>query len=148
SLRRPEPKIDELEDAEIETTAGPPAGGAPTFDWDVIEDFNAHIPLSLWVDASANSLLPSRMQLRVAQTGWVRALALGRNEEARKFMDRIVALQPGASAVARPFLDARDTEEARFAGLFIILSFSPLDPMLPAPESPVVNLSKPKSFRN
>src|SRR6185369_6110418 len=83
-LRRPEPHIEEFEGNEQETEKSPIAGAAPVFDQDLIDQFNYHIPLSLWVDASANRIVPADLQLRIAQACWTRAVVLSRYDEARK----------------------------------------------------------------
>ena len=143
-LRRREPEIVEFEGSETEAGTSPmPLGTAPVFDWDVIRDFNGHVPLVLWVDASGNTHLPGDMQLRVAEAGWVRAVLLGKDEDARKLMQRVLELQPEAAKVANGFLAAHDPEEARFAALFIILRSPALRPALQVPQLPTPNLAAP-----
>jgi hypothetical protein len=144
SLRRPEPNIALLEgSSEGDEKTPMPTGTARVFDGDVIEVFNAHMPLSLWVDASGSALLPAYMQLRIAQAGWLRAMLLGRAQEAGKLMQRILLLQPGAAELAQGFLSAHDPEEARFAALFIILRIPSLSPSLWSSEYPTPNFATP-----
>jgi hypothetical protein len=144
-LRRPEPGTAEFEDHEISLDKTPmPSGTAAVFDGDVIALFNARVPLSLWVDAARNPILPAHMQLRIAQAGWIRAVLLGKGEEARKLMERAVALQPEAAEVARGFLSAREPEEARFAALFIVLRTPSLVPRLAIPDISTPNLAAPR----
>ena len=121
---------------------GPLPGTARVFDEDSIDGFNAHMPLSLWVDASGNALLTAYMQLRIAQVGWLRAMLLGRTEEARKLMQRVLELQPGAGGLAQAFLSARDPDETRFAALFVILRIPSLVPLLGPPEYPTPNFAE------
>src|SRR5258708_7118877 len=83
------------------------------------------------------------MQLGIAQVGWLRAVLLGRAEEARKLMQRIVELQPGAVEVAQSFLSAHDPEEARFAALFVILRIPLPVPSLGSPDYPTPNFAAP-----
>lgn len=144
SLRSPEPKLENYEGHEVIGNTPMLTGTAPVFDWDVIDAFNMQVPLSLWVNASANKLLPPQMQLRIAQAGWSRALMLGKVEDARNLMQRILDLQPGATDVANGFLSARDAEEARFAALYVILRTPGLRPTLLAPELKVPDLAKPR----
>src|SRR5258708_34780707 len=114
--------------AEVDGKTPMPTGTARVFDQDAINGFDTHMPLSLWVDASGNALLPVYMQLRIAQVGWLRAMLLGRAEEARRLMQRVLELQPGSAEVAQGFLSAHDQEEARFAALFVILRIPRLVP--------------------
>jgi hypothetical protein len=129
ALRRPEPNIVELEDYEVDSENTPiPTGTAAVFDRDAIHVFDVHAPLALWVDASGNTILPAHVRLRIAQAGWLRAVLLGRYEEARKLMQLVVELQPGAAEVAHSFLSAQNGEPARFAALYIILRSPSLRP--------------------
>lgn len=144
SLRRPEPNIALLEGSlEGDEKTPMPTGTARVFDGDVTDLFNAHLPLSLWVDASGDALLPTYMQLRIAQAGWLRAMLLGKAEEAGKLMRRIMLLQPGAAELAQGFLSAHDPEEARFAALFIILRIPSLSPWLWSSEYRTPNFAAP-----
>ena len=143
SLRRPEPNVTLFENYEVDDKTPMPTGTARVFDGDVIGVFNAHLPLSMWVDASGNALLPAYLQLRIAQAGWLRAILLGRADEAEKLMHRILELQPGAAELAQGFLSAHDAEEARFAALFIILRIPSLSPSLWSSEYLTPNFAAP-----
>jgi tetratricopeptide (TPR) repeat protein len=131
SLRRPEPKLAFAENAESEIDKTPlPTGDSPVFDEDVVKIFNAQVPLSLWVDAAANSRVPPSVRMRIALAGWLRAVLLGRQEEARKLLAKAVELKPAAAPAAKDFLDARDPLEARHAALFLVLRSPSLQPRL------------------
>src|SRR5260370_37339962 len=143
SLRSPEPEVSLFENHEVDDKTPIPTGAAPVFDTDVSAGSNAHVPISLWVDASGNALLPGYMQLRIAQVGWLRAMLLAKAEEARKLMQRVQELQPGSAELAQSFLSAHDPEEARLAALFIILRIPSLHPQLPSPEILTTNFAAP-----
>jgi hypothetical protein len=130
-LRRPEPHIVEFEGREVESGTTPIATGtAPVFVGNVNGIFNFSAPLSKWLDASGSTQLPAYMQLRIAATGWLRAVLLGRDAEARKLMERVVKLQPKSAEAAGGFLSARDTAESKFAAVYLILRAPGLRPAL------------------
>jgi hypothetical protein len=143
-LRVPEASVQEYDGAERDTDSPPiPDELTPVFDYDLIHDFNERIPLALWVDASRNAVVPGHIQIRIAQSGWMRALLLGRDEEARQFMQRMVELQPGAAATGRAFLSAANADERHFAAIYIALRSPSLRPVLPAPDREIENLGRP-----
>jgi hypothetical protein len=132
SLRRPEARVMDAEE-EGEFALEPtekPVETAPTFDQDALGIFDLHLPLALWVDASGNARLPANIQIRIAEAGWVRAVLLGRLEEARKLMERIRQLQPESAKITGDFLAATDEEHARLAALFIVLRSPALEPQI------------------
>lgn len=145
SLRRPEPNVVEYDGSEAEEETPGPAKDAPVFDSDALHQFDAHLPLTLWVDASRNKALPPHMQARIAVSGWMRAVLLGRSEEARSLMQRVVELQPGAAEVAKGFLDAREPGEARFASVYVSLWAPTVCPYLPGVWDLPVNLASPRA---
>jgi tetratricopeptide (TPR) repeat protein len=147
SLRRPESNIEEYEGKEVEAQKSPlPTGAAPVFDADARHVFDWHLPLALWVDASRNQSLPPHMQERIALSGWVRAVLLGRSEEARSLMQRVVELQPGAAEVAKGFLEARDPGEARFASAYLSLWAPSFCPYLLGAQHRTANLAAPRAI--
>ena len=120
-----------------------PSGTDPVFDVDARQQFDAHVPLTLWVDASRNENLPPQIQVRIALTGWLKAVLLGRSKEARSLMQRVVELQPGAAEVAKGFLEAHDPAEARFASVYVSLWVPSLCPYLPFAEDTTPDLASP-----
>jgi hypothetical protein len=147
SLRRPEPNVVEYDGKEAEGQEAPlSTGTAPVFDSDARHLFDSHVPLALWVDASRNKTLPPHMQVRIALAGWVRAVWLGRSEEARSMMQRVVELQPDAADVAKGFLDAREPGEARFAAVYVSLWAPSVCPYLPGAEDRTANLASPRAL--
>jgi hypothetical protein len=131
SLRRPEPHIVELEGHEVESDRTPIATGtSPVFVGNVNGVFNFAAPLSTWLDASGSAQLPAYMQLRIAEAGWLRAVLLGRDAQARKLMERVVKLQPKPASAAGGFLSAKDPAESRFAAVYLILRAPGLRPAL------------------
>lgn len=88
---------------------------------DSADPFNQTIPLARWVDAAQNSLLPRNLQLEVAQAGWVRAILLGRQAEARTLAGRLAELKPEVAPALREYLAETDPAAARFAAVFLML---------------------------
>ncbi len=141
--RRPEPHVADYDYSEVNIDEPPViTKTAPIFDTDAAGLLNRRIPLRLWFDAANNSLLPPHLQLRLAQSGWFRAVLLDKNEEARQFMQRIVALQPTAAKTAREFLDAKDTRSARFTAVFLMMRAPMLYPDIPAAGLHLSDLSR------
>jgi hypothetical protein len=97
---------------------------AMQFDEDAASVFNVHLPLASWVDAAKSEALPKHLRDTIALSGWLRALILGRDAEARSLMPLLPARvqaslaksdQPTGYAATlvllhspglRPFLDA------------------------------------------
>jgi hypothetical protein len=127
--RNPEPALEAYDGSEQDTDK-PLSPVTPLFDADSTVALDRQVPLALWLDASANKLLPDHLQLAVAQAGWVRAVLLGRTAEARAFMDRVLKLQPKSAAAARDYLSAASPEQARFAAAFLLLHLPNLQPWL------------------
>jgi len=133
SLRRLENATTDRDGRETPGEAIPlPDGTMFGFDNDVITAFNSSVPLHLWINASGNPALPAYLQLRVAQSGWIRAVMLGRYEEARTLLRRVVELNPGATEGAKGFLSASssDPEQLRFAAIYLYLRAPGLAPDL------------------
>jgi hypothetical protein len=142
SPRRIEPALMVLEGEEVENQFSEfPFARQAVFDQDAITAFNNALPLSLWIDAAGNPALPANMQIRVALAGWVRALLLGRMDDARTLMRRVIALQPEAAASARAFVEAADPDTARRAAVYLVLREPSLGPKLLSSEAPTPNLA-------
>ena len=116
---------------------------APVYDQDAITAFNNALPLSLWMDASRNALAPARMQLQIAEAGWARAMALGKPDEARVFMRRVIEMAPEAE-LAAAFVQAANPEEAHHAAVYLVLRTPSLWPKLPPPQRGAPNLVEPR----
>jgi hypothetical protein len=140
--RRPEAKIEEY-DGRMVTAERPPlrTGGDPVFDADVRHRFDEHVPLVLWLEASHNKALSQHLQLQVALSGWMRAVILDKQEDARALMQRVAEIQPQARDVANQFLDARGKDEAGFAAAYLSLWAPTLGPRLPAAEADTPSLA-------
>jgi hypothetical protein len=72
------------------------------------------------------------VQLQIAEAAWVRALVLGKDDEARSLMQRVVELRPQWGAAAREYLTAPDPEAARFAAVFLMLRAPTVSPFIEA----------------
>jgi hypothetical protein len=145
--RRADPSLDLFEDHEL--AASPPfyrRDDTIVFDSDGIDAFNIQLPLAMWLEASTSATLSAEMRLRISEAGWVRALVLGRSDEARNFMERIVALNPGATSVAANYLAAPDAKEAQFGAVYIALRTPGLAPSLGGPAASAPSLSHPRNY--
>ncbi len=146
-LRRPEPKILMGERGESPASGtGLATGDAPVFDEDVIDAFNRLVPLSLWIDAVSNPIVPPHMQLRIAKSAWLRAIVLNRMTDARNLMQRIIELEPQAAEAGQRFLAASNLEEARFAAVYLVMLDPQLVPAIPMFNQPTTVLGKARYF--
>jgi hypothetical protein len=93
----------------------------PQFAEDSEAPLNGTVPLARWVAATRNPLLPRNLQLEVAQAGWVRAVVLGRQDEARALAGRLAELKPELAPALRAYLAETDSAAAKFAAVFLIL---------------------------
>ncbi|HEY1335934.1 MAG TPA: hypothetical protein VGF59_00425 [Bryobacteraceae bacterium] len=96
--RQPEPKL-VLFDGKEEDSEEPRRTDLQ-FDGDATTAIN-RLPLAMWLQAAGSESLAANLQLEIAQTGWVRAALLGRDVDARSFMERVTKLQPAASTTAQ-----------------------------------------------
>jgi hypothetical protein len=96
-------------------------GAGPQFAADSEESFNQAVPLERWVDAARNPLLPRNLQLEVAQAGWVRAVVLGRQAEARALARRLAEMDPPVAPALREYLGETDPAAAKFSAIFLML---------------------------
>lgn len=119
-LRRPEPHILLDNNEGNGEYVGDPPDTSPEFGFDVAASFDG-APISVWMDATENMQVPAQFRLGIAEAGWLRAVVLGKDDESRELMRRIVALQPTSAAIARGFLSARDHDEIKFAAIYLFL---------------------------
>ncbi len=110
----------------------PFAPGTPSkaiaFDADSVVPMNRMVPLSRWVDAASNALVPPELQADIAQAGWVRAVVLQDRDAARALAARLAQLRPDRAAGMRGYLAESDPRAAQFAAMFLVLrnpGFSP-----------------------
>ena len=111
----------DLPDAPLGSGWGVPTGADPQFAADSADLLNQTIPLTRWVDGAQNALLPRNLQLEVAQAGWVRAIVLGRQVEARTLASRLAELNPELAAALRNYMAQTDPAAAQFAAVFLML---------------------------
>lgn len=99
-------------------------------DADSVNAMNLTVPLSLWVDAARNSLLPSDLQADLAQAGWVRAVILNDAASAKALAERLRQLKPELAAEMRTWLAEKDAPSSHFAAIFLMLRAPGLEPLL------------------
>jgi tetratricopeptide (TPR) repeat protein len=99
-------------------------------DEDSVWRLNRGVPLSLWMDAAQNSLLPADLQAGIAQSGWIRAVVLGDNAAARTLATRLQQLRPAMAAEMRTWLAEKDPAASRFTATFLMLRAPGLEPMV------------------
>lgn len=102
----------------------------PTFDADALDAFNRIIPLSLWIDATANPLLPKRLQAAVTDSAWVRAVLLGRGAEARALAETLARGRPKLAVALHAYAAQSSAADARFDAVFLLLRTPGLSPLL------------------
>lgn len=147
-LRRPETLIADFDGNEDPNERAPlPDGSVYAFDSDVTRVLNSEIPLHLWIDATRNPILPAYLQLRIAESGWFRAVMLGRFDDAKRLLRRIVELDPGAAQGANQFLSSEDPEQLRHAALFLYLRSPGLSPTLQEAQTENEKLGRPHASR-
>ena len=148
ALRQPEPKVVLYDGFENPAEPAPDWAWRRVFDEDATQVFNTQLPLSLWVDASGDKTLPPNLRLAIAQCGWARALLLGRADEARTLLQRVVELNPAAEPVGRAVLNAQSPEAARFASVYIALRDPYLEPWLPGADDDGPDIARARYFGN
>jgi hypothetical protein len=116
--RKPVAVTTDSQDGELENTQ---TALGPLLDEDAAQPMNRLVPLSRWVEAVKDPLLPKNLQADVAQAGWVRAVVLDRTEEARQFAGRLAELRPELADGLRPYLAENDPAAAKFAAIFLML---------------------------
>ena len=99
-------------------------------DADSVTALNHRVPLSLWLDAAQNSLMPASLQTDIAQAGWVRAVVLGNSDLARQFAERLAKLKPALAAEMRTWLAEKDPAAAQFTAVFLMLRAPGLEPVI------------------
>jgi hypothetical protein len=121
--RRPVAQTVEAFDEELEK------GPAPAeLDSDSSTAFDSEVPLTRWMDAMKNDLLPRTLQADIAQSGWVRAVILDKNEEAHTLARRLVELRPKLAPVFKAYLAESDAAAAKFAAVFLLLQTPGFEP--------------------
>jgi hypothetical protein len=101
---------------------------AVAFDADSVAPMNRVVPLSRWIDATSNALIPPDLQADIAQAGWVRAIALEDRDAAHALAGRLAQLRPPLAAAIRGYLAESDPQAEQFAAVFLMLrnpGFSP-----------------------
>lgn len=129
--RRPEPRIAAYDNSEIDVDEPPVSTRtAPLFDEDAAALLNRRVPLRLWLEAASSNSLAPHLQLQLAQSGWYRAVLLGRQKEARAFLENIVRMQPTAQKTASEILNAKDQQAAHFASVLLMMRAPHLHPLI------------------
>jgi hypothetical protein len=113
-----EPSSEELKDKSV------------AFDQDSTEALNQRTPLSLWIDASKNDLLPKPLQAEIARAAWVRAILLEDTAAARTLATRVAELTPELAGDMRGYLAVQDAAGARFNAVFLMLRAPGFQPMV------------------
>ena len=139
--RLPEPLFVDFDDKEKPWDRDPQPGG-PFFLQDAQLTLNLRTPIALWLDATRNPLTPRPLQLRLAFSGWLRAVMLDRYAEARQFLQRAIELNAGNAAAAHDFLAAKDGEAAHFAAIRLVLRAPSICPSAPYPGLTATDLSQ------
>jgi tetratricopeptide (TPR) repeat protein len=148
------PVVDETGEAGLAPPEQPASKSArtrepePTFDADALDAFNRIIPLSLWIDATANPFLPKRLQAAVTDSAWVRAVLLGREAEARALAGTLARVRPELAVALRAYAAQPSAAGARFDAVFLLLHTPGLSPLLHSGYGRLMAAAKIDSFRD
>jgi hypothetical protein len=110
------------------------------FDEDAAELFNTRMPLSVWIDAATNESLPKHLRDTIALSGWLRALVLGRDAEAKILMP---LLPPPVQASL-----AKSDDPTGYAATLVLLHSPGLRPFLDAGVQRAASYTAMDSYRN
>ncbi len=113
---------------------------AMQFDEDAAQLFNTRMPLSIWVDSATSDALPKHLRDTMALSGWLRALILGRDDEAKK----LIPLLP---APVQASLGKSD-DPTGYAATLVLLHSPGLRPFLDAGVQRAVSYTALDSYRN
>ena len=128
--RRPVTDMSDEDDADEPIDSKTLAAHPSALDADSVTSLNHRVPLSLWLDATGNSLLPANLQTDIAQAGWVRAVILGDVAAAQKFAARLGALKPVLAAEMRTYAAEKDPAASQFAAVFLMLRAPGFEPLV------------------
>ena len=113
---------------------------ATQFDEDAATLFNASMPLSLWIDAARDEALPGHLRATLALSGWLRALVLQRDDEAK-------ALMPLLPPPVQTSLGKSD-DPTGFAATLVLLHSPGLRPFVDAGVQRAATYTQTDNFRN
>ena len=129
AARAPEPGLSFYDENEVQG-AGAWAHSGPLFDVDAVQVLNSHVPLQLLLAATRSRSLPPRLQMQLAEAGFVRSIVLRRPLEEKEFMQRMVELNPALAESAHELLSEPDADAAHFAAILLVLRSSSLSGIL------------------
>lgn len=104
------------------------AGSEPMFDDDAAVAFTKWFPVETLVSAARLRALPGPLRGEIAATGWTRAILLRDDTAAREIAPLLVNLEPELKEKWAPYFAARTAAGREFAGVFILLHTSGLEP--------------------
>lgn len=117
-------------DSPVEYSGSVLSRATPLFETDFTAPFNSEVPLARWVDAASNALLPSALRADIAQAGWVRAVVLHRNTEARSLAQRLAELRPPLRPGMQNWIGEKDPQAAQFAAILLMMRTPGLQPIV------------------
>lgn len=100
------------------------------FDDDFVQPLNTIVPLTLWLDAVNNKILPQSLRADIARAAWVRGAILRQQVAARSLAERVSQLEPTLCEQMRVYLAECDSDAANFAGALVMLRAPGLAPTL------------------
>jgi len=104
------------------------AGTEPMFDDDAAVAFTKSFPLSTLISAVRSKALPDPLRGEIAAMGWTRAILLHDDTVAHEIAPLLVELEPELKEKFAPYFSSRTPAEREFAGVFILLHTSGLEP--------------------
>ncbi len=130
ATRKPVTNISDDDDSDEPIDADTLKEHPIALDGDSTTALNQKVPLSLWLDASQNSLIPVSLQAGIAQAGWVRAVILGNAGAAQKLAARVQKLKPELAGEMGKYLAEKEPAAAQFTAVFLMLRAPGLGPMV------------------
>jgi hypothetical protein len=92
---------------------------------------NQQMPLSVIERAVTMAALPKHVRNELATSGWVRAVLLGNEEEARTLAQQVAVRVPTLSESMQAYWTGASAAERQFTAVFTILRFPGLQPFVP-----------------
>lgn len=126
----------------------PKKDNAVLFDEDSTKIINKHFSLAMMNQAASNKSLAKNLHNRLVVATWVRALLLDNEEIGRNSANELIKIYPEMKEDLNSYLKAISPAARKFAGLFAVLKYPALRPVVDANVERETNFSEIDSFRD